>query len=123
MRARGRRYAVIAAVVTVLLAVGIGACATSYYADSKVTFNLRDKNIVPTGKDGHDYRLGTDGETFVIEDSIIKGQLNTGDIYFRLHVGRKYTCDAYGWRIPLFSSFRAVHNCKDVGAADPVPGR
>lgn len=124
---KGRTF-LIATVVSLLFVVAIVGGCSQYYADSQVTVNLRDKNIVPTGKDGHDYRLNTDlvdggNETFVIEDSIVKGQLNTGDIYFRLHEGRKYGCDAYGWRVPLLSSFRALHNCKDLGPADPQAGR
>lgn len=130
---RGPNYSLVTAIVLILLVVvgGVGACAASYYSDEDVTISIRDKNIVPTGSgssSGHDYRINADvegkgNETFVIEDSIVKGQFNTGDIYFRLHEGRKYECKAYGFRHPFLSSFRAIHECDEVGPADPEVGR
>lgn len=121
-----------AAVAIILVVIGAGflALGAAYFSESDVTCNLRDKNIVPTGSgstSGHDYRMNCDtpdgNKTFVVEDSIIKGQFNTGDIYFRLHEGRKYECQTYGWRHPFLSAFPALINCEDVGTADPEAGR
>lgn len=101
------------ALFLVLIVVLGGLACNSYYQDSAVTFKLNDKERVAV-EGGGEYRLYTEGETFVLKDSIIKGRLDTADEYGRMREGTTYQCKAFGWRIPLFSKFRNVHDCVAV---------
>lgn len=101
---------VIAIIVALLLVVGIGSCAVSYYGDDQVRVTIKQKESVNT-QDGHEYRVYTDQGTFIMGDSLIKGRLDTADEYGALEEGKTYNCEAYGFRVPLFSSFKNLHSC------------
>ena len=84
-----------------------------YYRDSTVLIAVTGKESVNT-KNGHEYRIYTKDETYVMKDSLIKGRFRTSNDYGRLEAGHTYRCEAFGWRIPLFSSFKNLHDCAEV---------
>lgn len=98
--------ALVAAIICVLV-------ASSYYSVSPVTVTVTDKESINTN-DGHEYRVYTDKGTYVIADSLIRTQFNSADVYGRLKAGYTYTCNAYGWRVPVFSSFKHLQKCSEV---------
>jgi hypothetical protein len=114
-RARRRRnlYLGIAAALFVVLILGVGACATSFYKDQQVTLKVTGKESVNT-HDGHQYRIYSDTEVYVMEDSLFKGRFRTANDYAALQQGHTYTCEAFGWRVPLFSTFKNLHDCQEV---------
>lgn len=107
-------YALATAVVVILLVLGVGACASAYYGDDPVRITVNDKESVAKGNnEGHEYRVYTNKGTFVMKDSIIKGRFATGDDYGKLQKGKTYDCKAFGFRVPLFSSFKNLHGCHE----------
>lgn len=111
-RQRRIRIAFVAMLCAIPL-VGVTACTTWYYDDKDVTVGIVDKERAAT-KDGAEYRVYTPHETFVMKDSFIKTRFASADDYGKLQVGHTYKCQAFGIRIPLFSSFRNLHDCKPV---------
>lgn len=116
MRSRRRGYngfALALVLVAILLVGGCGACATSYYKEDSVRVHVTGKESVAT-QDGHEYRIYTDGETYIMADSILKGRTATGTDYSRIKVGKTYDCKKQGFRIPLLSEFENLLWCKEV---------
>jgi hypothetical protein len=96
-------------VFAVLALVGVGC--SSYAKTDSVTVFVKDKESVNTS-DGHEYRVYTDVGTFVMKDSFIHPRFDTADEYATLYEGQRYDCEKFGWRIPLFSAFENLINCK-----------
>lgn len=99
----------IAAFIAVILLVG--ACAVPYAKTDSVTILVKDKESINT-EDGHEYRVSTDQGTFVMKDTILHGRFDTADEYGALDRGQRYHCEKFGFRIPLFSSFENLINCR-----------
>jgi hypothetical protein len=95
---------------TLALALG-GVGCSSYLNDSQVTIKVMDKESVAV-EGGHEYRVYTDTETYVMKDSIFKGRFRTSNDYAHLVTGQTYTCTAFGWRVPLFSMFENLRDCR-----------
>lgn len=104
---------IIAILIASALVVGIGACGVSYYSDENVRITIKDKESVNT-QSGHEYRVYTDQGTFVMKDTLVKGRFDTADDYAALDEGQAYDCKAFGFRVPLFSSFKNLHECVAV---------
>lgn len=98
-------------------AVGIGACASSYYALETATVTVVGKESVST-ENGHEYRVYAEDKTYVIKDSVVRTRFNSSDLYRELRQGRTYTCKTQGWRVPLFSMFENLMSCREA----PGPG-
>jgi hypothetical protein len=110
-------FAVIAAIVLLVIAVPL---AISYAKVSEQTLHITGKESVSV-KDGHEYRVYADEDTYVIKDSFIHPRFNSANVYGRLPVpagGPGSTksvamrCKVYGWRIGLFSQFKNILECK-----------
>lgn len=112
-RAARRPFLTMAVFLAVLL-IGGGALAlaTGYFDKESVTFVVRDKESVATDNSGHEYRVYTDQGTYVIKDSFIYTRFNSADVYGLLEPGQRYTCDAYGFRLPFFSTFKNLLDCR-----------
>lgn len=101
--------AFVAVVVVALLILLI----SSYSKTSPVTFKITSKEAVPTDS-GHEYRVYTNQGTFKVGDSIVHPRFNSADVYGRLKPGHSYTCKSWGWRIPVFSSFKNLTDCRET---------
>lgn len=84
----------------------------SYAKTSEETFRITGKESVSTDDNGHEYRVYTTAGTFKVTDSIVHPRFNSADVYGRLEAGQTYTCEVYGYRIPLFSSFKNILHCE-----------
>lgn len=104
---------IIALLVFAVIAVcGIFGCS-SYLKDSPVTITVTGKESVSTDS-GHEYRVYTNDETYVMKDSIFKGRFRTSNDYAKLQRGHTYTCTKFGWRVPLLSWFENIRDCKET---------
>ncbi len=101
-------------ILALICCLAIGACAGNYYKDHTVQVTVTGKESVSVEGGGHEYRIYGSNETFVMEDSIAKGRFRTADDYGKLRQGQTYNCKAFGWRVPLFSGFRNLHDCRLV---------
>ena len=91
---------------------GIRACATSVAQSSTYTevVEICGKDVVSTGEGGHEYRVYTSGETYVVKDYYGTGgtRFNSADTYGRIQVGKTYLVRSHGLRFALFSVFRNI---------------
>jgi hypothetical protein len=80
---------------------------TSYYGEHTVTGKVLDKEKVVKNQDSY-YLIYTDNETFTIQDSLIKGQWRSSDIYGHIEKGQTYKLSVFGWRSGFFSMYRNI---------------
>ena len=106
---------VIAAIIIGLFILG-GNLIGSYYNEETVTLTVKDKErVVDRGGDEARYLIWSeDGETFENVDTLIKGKLNSSDIYGQLERGKTYRCKVHGWRNGFFSMYRNIINCSEI---------
>jgi hypothetical protein len=111
-RKRDDRVVVFGLIALALIIIGLGikGCA-GYYDDSPITLKVTGKESVNT-TDGHEYRVYSDNEVYVMGDSLLKGRFRTANDYARLQIGQTYTCTSWGWRIPITSSFKNIRDCR-----------
>jgi hypothetical protein len=101
----------------------VGSCASSYYSDESVVIKVTGKEAVPV-EGGHEYRVYTEDETYVMKDSLVKGRFRTSNEYSKIKDGGTYTCTKFGVRVPLFSMFENIRDCREGGKlpdAEPTP--
>lgn len=91
------------------------------------TFTVKSKErITETSGSGNDIRVSSkylvysNSETFENSDSYLKLKFNSSDLYGQLDAGSSYTCEVYGWRIPILSSYRNIVSCVRNRAAPQV---
>lgn len=106
-----------AAVVVVVLFVAV--CITSYAKTSYVNLTIDNKESVGTSN-GHEYRIYTSQGTFKVGDSWVHPRWNSADVYAKLEKNTAYRCKVYGWRIPFFSTFKNILECKPVTAKTTI---
>lgn len=114
---------VIAALVGVAIVLVVGLAVHDYAKIETVTLHVTGKESVNT-KDGHEYRVYAQEDTYKIGDSIVHPRFNSANFYGKLPVpagGPGATenavvlkCKVFGWRIPLFSSFKNIDSCEGV---------
>jgi len=83
----------------------------------KVIAKVTDKERVTTGSGdsiSSKYLIFTDKETFENSDYMFTGKFNSSDIYGKIEKGKVYEFDVYGWRLPIFSSYRNILSAKEV---------
>lgn len=100
--------------VIVVLAIAFSAWYV-YGTGDTVTVKVTDKERI-TESDGDGgvtskYLVYTDKETFENTDTIFKGKFDSSDVYRKLHEGKTYECEVYGWRVPFMSSYRNIVKC------------
>lgn len=104
----------IAVILAVVVLIGVVAVAGGYFNKDDVHIHVTGKESVSTGSDNkHEYRVYTDKGTFVVSDSLIYLRFNSADEYGKLQPGHTYDCKAYGFRIPLTSSFKNLLDCHE----------
>lgn len=106
---------ILGALALILVLGVVFASCSSYYKDSQVKITVTGKESVNTG-DGHEYRVYTKDETYVMKDSLLKGRFRTSNDYGALQSGHTYICTKFGWRVPLFSMFQNLRDCKPVAS-------
>ena len=80
-----------------------------------VTVTDKQSIVVRNGDDvDNKYLIFTDKEVFENIDALLKGKLNSSDVQGSLIIGKKYTLEVYGWRIPFLSSYRNITNVKEI---------
>ena len=104
--------------VLVLLVLGIASCQHfEYGTEHLVTFTIASKDDQASGNN-HQYLIFTrGGHTFKDTDAWFHGKLNSSDVWAGLHTGQRYTCDVYGWRNHVLSSYPDIIWCAGVAGA------
>jgi hypothetical protein len=109
-----------ALIVVVLLIVSI-PMYTSYKRESVVQTTVCSKEAVPTGNSGHEYRVYTTTDTYVVKDHVVNGtSFRASNTYGRIQPNKVYKLTVYGWRIPFFSSFKNITKAEVVPDATPA---
>jgi hypothetical protein len=103
-------------IALVFLVAVVGGVWYTLGTKDTVTFTVTDKErITESSTDGgttSKYLIFTDTETFENTDTMLYGKFNSSDVYGRLKEGKQYTCEVYGWRIGLFSTYRNIVSCE-----------
>ena len=90
-------------------AFGFRACATSVAQGNQHTeiVTVCGKESVQKGRDGHEYRVYTSGQTYTVEDYYGSqgSRFDSADLYGRIKVGETYIIKSYGYRVPWASTF------------------
>lgn len=104
--------------IIVLIGIfGLHACATSVAQSTTYTevVTICGKEPVQT-EHGHEYRVYTSGDTYVVEDYYGVGgvRTNSADVYGRIQVGKTYLVRSFGIRSSTFSVFRNIETVTDT---------
>jgi hypothetical protein len=106
-------------VVTALGAVGTGGVMLvgGYYGDDTKVCTVAGKDrVVSTDQNGNrhsEMRVYTDDcGTFVVGDSLVKGQWRSADLFGSLKEGQKYEFKYHGWRNGFLSMFPTITEAK-----------
>ena len=110
-------------IVIVLLAIfGFHACTTSVAQGNTHTETvvICGKESVQKGDNGHEYRVYTSGQTYVVKDYYGSegSRFSSADLYGRIKVGETYIIRSFGYRVPWVSSF---WNIESVPSTDQKP--
>ena len=97
-------------IVVIIIAIfGIRGCATSVAQGNTHTETvvICGKESVQKGDDGHEYRVYTSGQTYVVKDyyGLEGSRFSSADLYGRIKIGETYVIKSYGYRVPWASSF------------------
>jgi hypothetical protein len=105
------------AIVVIVAAVTVTAGVVSYGAalhgtERTVTATIT-KTWVQQTKDGSQYMIGTNKGVFEDDDSLFYLKFSSSDYYNNMQVGKTYTFDVTGWRIPILSAWPNIVSCED----------
>jgi len=73
-------------------------------------------------KGGAKYLVFTKNEVFENTDSAWHNKFNSSDFYNELEVGKRYSFKVYGYRMPMFSSYRNIFEyeaIEDTNSTNP----
>jgi hypothetical protein len=93
-----------------LLAFGLVYSKTNHH---DVTITVKSKERVAEDGDGK-YLVYTEDKVYEITDSLLNGNFSSSDRYNDIEEGHTYTCDAVGFRVPLFSWYENLLECSEV---------
>ena len=96
-------------VAIILLIIPIAERAS----ETTVTFTVEDKAIKRYGDDDK-YLVYTDNGTYEITDSLVYWRWDSSDLYGKIKVGETYEAKVYGWRIPIFSSYKNIVSIEEA---------
>lgn len=82
-------------------------------SETTVTFTVEDKAIKRYSDDDK-YLVYTDNGTYEITDSLVYWRWDSSDLYGKIKVGETYEAKVYGWRIPIFSSYKNIVSVEEV---------
>ena len=81
--------------------------------DVTFTVNKTERVVGAEGKRSR-YMIYTDRGVYQNTDSLVNLKFNSADLYNQLQAGKKYACDAVGYRIEYFSMFENLIRCSEV---------
>lgn len=110
-RRRRRIKAALVALAVLLALALIGGCT---YAKEIRTgrATLTVTRLDDQGGIKHKYLVFTNHGVYQDTDNLFHGKFDSSDLFGRLQVGRTYTCTYTGFRVPFFSSYRNLINCR-----------
>lgn len=102
--------ALFAGVALLLLALSGGCIALT--GDTVQTVVTDKERVLHNGSSS--YLIYTEDETFKLKDVLVLGNFSSSDLYGSIKRGGEYQFDVYGWRIPLFSTYRIITDVEAV---------
>jgi len=113
---------VVAAGVAIVLAagaaIGVTTLVVNYNEDHVADCTITSKDTITKVENGNsstEKRVGTEEcGVFTVNDTVMKGNLRSADLYYSLKEGHKYTLTYNGWRSGLFSTFPNITKAVEV---------
>lgn len=97
----------------------IGISAWYSFATVEVVEATIKKSERMAQKSDTKYMVFTRDEVFENTDSAWHNKFNSSDFYNELTVGKTYKFTVYGYRIPMFSTYRNIIDFKEVNSTQP----
>lgn len=115
---RSSTYGVGTLVAVIIVAV-VALCGFAFYTtqlkQSDVTITVESKERIAEEGGGKYLVFTTDDEAFQVTDNILFGKTDSSNRYAALDEGITYECTAVGVRFSLFSLYKNLIDCKEVG--------
>lgn len=108
---------IIAIIIIAWIAGSIVFRALPLLTQETVSVTVTEKERIRDG-DNDKYLIWTEDEVFENTDEFLLGKFNSSDIYGNLKENETYECKVYGWRIPLFSTYRNIISCEEQGESN-----
>lgn len=80
--------------------------------DRKITVKKTERIVSQDGKSSK-YLIYAEDGVYENTDNVFRMKFNSADVYGQLQNGKTYTCDTYGWRVPLLSMYPNIVECKE----------
>lgn len=103
----------IAIIIILLVGSPVVLYLTGYYDDDTVTVTVTGKERVMKDQSSY-YLIFSDKEVFTIQDTLIKQQWASSDIYGHIEEGKTYKFTVYGWRVPFLSWYRNIVSYQEI---------
>jgi hypothetical protein len=111
-------FAVVAAVVIGGIGWAVISVSGNYNENKTADCTVTSKDTITKVENGNsttEKRVGTEEcGVFTVNDSFVKGNLRSADLYYSLKEGHKYTLTYNGWRVGLTSSFPNITKAVEV---------
>ena len=101
---------IVYAVAGVILVGSVGIA--SHLSKDEVTFTVKDKERVVKNEDSY-YLVFTDKGVFKNSDAFWQLKFDSSEVQNQLVRGNTYTCSKNFWRVPLFSMYENLIDCKE----------
>ena len=76
---------------------------------------IGQKYVRPAGGSTYYQIVDTEGNNYVLGDSVFLLEFNSADDYAMIKEGKKYKAHGYWFRLPLMSWFPKIYNCISIG--------
>lgn len=110
----------LAAVAVALIAAVLGGCGLvatqTVLKQGEVEFTVDSKERIAEEGGGKYLVFSTDDEAYEVTDNILFGLTESSNRYAELEEGATYRCSTIGLRLPLFSTYKNLHDCEEVAA-------
>ena len=86
-----------------------------YLIKFKKTITIEEKNTYGSrNSDGNQTVNDTEGNIYVVKNSIYYLHWESVELYNKLDVGEKYEVEGYGMRIPILNTFPVIIKAKNI---------
>lgn len=104
--------AFLAASVALVVALCASYVIALRHSERTVTATVT-KTWVSSGGNSHTNFIGTNKGVFEDSDSLLYGKFNSSDFFNNMQVGKTYTFQVIGWRIPFASDYPNIVSCQN----------
>lgn len=114
MRFQRRFNFVIFKMIPTLMLFTILATLIAYPIAYAMSVDESNVTVTKVERVNDEYLVFGENETFEITDTILFNRWDGSDLYGSIEIGKTYTVETAGWRIPFFSMYRNILTTEEV---------